>query len=222
MERLGNGAEIDGAIALDPETTNAAEIGGRYHLALAPGLGISAGGALWGRENHEVIRIDKVSATRWRAHNVGQQSYRGVEGRIESGSQRIGLEGALSYLRATQVESGRLVPRVPMWQAVVGPRWVIVDGVTVRGQSRFIGRMYDDTGNTREISWILTHDVSLDWVPHDGHWRWGFMIRNLTDVMSLPLRDVSTGQLDGKMAYSGFNGEPISGRSWTISMSAVL
>ena len=222
MERVGNGAERDGAMSLNPQITNAAEFGGRYHVSMAPGLGFSVGGSFWGRDNEQVIRIEKISATRWRAQNQGRQSYRGVEGRFESGSERMGVEVACSFLRATQIESGRLVPRVPIWQAVGGPRWVLHEDITLRGQSRFVGRMYDDTGNTREIGWILTHDVSVDWVPTVGRWRIGAMIRNLTNVMALPVRDVSTGQSDGKMAYSGFNGEPMTGRSWTISMSAHL
>jgi hypothetical protein len=222
MERVGNGAEIEGALSLNPEMAKAAEIGARYQIALAPSLSLSVGGALWGRDNHKVIRIDRISATRWRAHNVGHQSYRGFEGRFELGSDRRGIESAVSYLQATQVDSGRLVPRVPMWQAVVGPRWVIMDDVTMRGFSHFVGRMYDDTGNTREIGWVLTHDVSIDWVPTNKFWRFGIMVRNVTDVVALPLRDVATGQDDGRMAYSGFTGEPMPGRSWAVSLSAYL
>jgi hypothetical protein len=222
MERVGNGAEIEGAFALNPEVAKAGEVGARYQIALAPGLLLSGGGTFWGRDNDQVIRIDRVSATRWRAHNVGRQSYRGFEGRFELGSERNGLESAVSYLRARQVDSGRLVPRVPMWQAVIGPRWGMTDDVTVRALSHFIGRMYDDSGNTREIGWTLTHDLSVDWLPADKSWRVGLMMRNVTDVVAVPLRDVSTGQNDGKIAYSGFTGEPMTGRSWTASLSAYL
>jgi hypothetical protein len=222
MERVGNGAEIEGALAVNPEISNAAEVGARYRVGLAPGQTLSFGAAIWGRDNDHVIRIDKVSATRWRARNVGRQAYRGVEGRLEVGSEQRGLESAVSFLKATQVTSGRLVPRVPMWQAVVGPRWSVAEDVMVRVFSHFVGRTYDDSGNTREIGWVLTHDASIDWTPAVGFWRIGLTVQNISNVVALPCRDVSTNQNDGKIAYSDFSGEPMTGRSWMFSLSASL
>ena len=90
----------------------------------------------------------------------------------------------------------------------------------MRTVSQFVGRMYHDASNTRELMWTLTHDLSIDYAAASDAWKAGLSVTNLTNVSSRSIRDTVTGQSDGKMAFSYYNGDPLPGRSWVISFSA--
>ena len=204
------------------ESTRAAEVGFRHLFGDSGAVKKIWSLALWGRNNSDVIRIEKITATKWRAKNAGAQSFRGIETRFDIGDQALGAEAAMSYLRAQQVDGARIVPRVPMWQAAGGPRWRVFDSVTFRTLTRYVGRMYDDSGNTREIKWTLTHDVSADFFRPDTWWKAGISVTNVTNVVSTSVTDTVTGQEEGRMAYADFNGQPLTGRAWVVSASASL
>ena len=222
LERVGNGAEIEGSRDLVEEEARFAEIGSRGVWTFEDDLTATVNVALWGRDNARVIRVEKIAATRWRAVNGGPRSFRGVETRVDLGDAVKGLELAASWLKAEQTASHLLVPRVPVWQASGSGRYRFFDSVTVRALSRFIGRMYDDISNTRELGWTLTHDLSADYFTPGSPWKLGVAVINVTNVMSNVVRDTATGQTDGRMAYSGFNSEPLPGRAWAVSVSASL
>jgi hypothetical protein len=189
---------------------------------LADDLSATVNFALWGRDNARVIRVEKIAATRWRAVNGGPQAFRGIEARGDLGDTVKGVEIAASWLRAEQTGSHLLVPRVPVWQSAGSIRYRFVEMITVRALSRFVGRMYDDNSNTRELGWTLTHDLSADYFTPESSFKLGVAVLNVTNVMSNVVRDNATDQTDGRTAYSGFNSEPLPGRSWTASVSATL
>jgi hypothetical protein len=220
LERLGDGGQIEGSSDLASEVASAFEVGGRLVFDLGDDVRGLLSLALWSRDNAEVIRIDRVSPLRWRALNLGQQKYRGVEARVDFGSALVGLEGALSWMRANQAETQKLVPVIPMWQGSLGVRWQPTPQVSVRSVSQYVGRMYHDTSNSREIMWTLTHDASVDWVSLDNRWSVGLSLMNLTDVTSIPIRDVVTGQADGRIARRYYQGQQLPGRSWLVSATA--
>jgi hypothetical protein len=134
----------------------------------------------------------------------------------------FGLEMAASWMHTEQMANRLLVPFTPIWQGVGGARWNAHDGVIVRAMSRFVGRMYQDVSNTRELTWTLSHDASVDFTSRDRRWKIGASLNNITDVASTTIRDTVTGQEDGRMAWVQYNGEPLPGRSWLISGSASL
>jgi hypothetical protein len=222
LERLGNGAEIDGSSNLKNEQSRAVEVGSRLQAKWFDALPVTYSVALWARDNESVIQITKVSATRWRAQNGGAHSYRGVETRMDIGSSDLGVEGAVSWIKAELGRTHLLVPRVPLWQATSGVRWRMFEVATLRTISRFVGRMYDDTSNTRELGWTLVHDLSADYSANNSRWKLGVACLNVTNVMSNIVRDRVTSQGDGKKSYSGYNEEPMPGRSWLASISAKL
>jgi hypothetical protein len=222
LERVGNGAEIEGSRNLAQEESRFAEIGSRGLWMLADDLEATVNFAVWGRDNARVIRVEKIAATRWRAVNGGPRTFRGIESRGDLGDSVKGIEIAASWLRAEQSGSHLLVPRVPVWQAAGSCRYRFAEMITVRAHSRFVGRMYDDNSNTRELGWTVTHDLSADYFTPESNWKFGAAVLNVTNVMSNVVRDTATGQTDGRMAYSGFNSEPLPGRTWTASVSASL
>ncbi len=222
LERIGNGAEIDASKDLRSEQSRAAELGTRIVSKWIESMPVTFNLALWVRDNAEVIQIGKISATRWRAQNRGQHSYRGVETRLDFGSADLGVEGAVSWIKAELGKTHLLVPRVPIWQAAGGARWRVMNAVTLRTTSRFVGRMYDDASNTRELGWTLVHDLSGDYSQNDSRWKVGVACLNATNVMSNIVRDTVTNQGDGKKSYTGYSDDPLPGRSWTASVSARL
>lgn len=222
LERLGDGAEIDGAGTLANEESRMIELGSRYIYHMTSDLRSLLNLTVWARDNDDVIRIERVSATRLRAQNAGGQKYRGIETRVDFGSESYGLEMAISWMDARQIASQRLVPYTPMWQAAGGVRCELWERWMFRTLSRFIGRMYQDASNTRELSWTLSHDASLDYTSESSRWKAGLSLQNVTNVQSTTVRDVTTGQDDGRTAWTQFNGEPLPGRSWLVSVSAGL
>jgi hypothetical protein len=222
LERVGNGAEIEGSRTLAEEEARFVEIGSRGMWTFADNLTATVNFAVWGRDNARIIRVEKIAATRWRAVNGGPQTFRGVETRGDLGDAVKGVEIAASWLKAEQAVSHLLVPRVPVWQVVGSGRHQFFGLVTVRTHSKFIGRMYDDASNTRELGWTLTHDLSADYFTPESSWKFGISVLNVTNVMSNVVRDTATGQSDGRTANSGFNSEPLPGRTWTASVSAAL
>lgn len=222
LERIGNGAEIDGSRDLKNEQSRALEVGSRVVAKWFDSAPATFSLALWARDNESVIQITKVSATRWRAQNGGEHSYRGVETRMDIGPVDVGVEGAVSWIRAELGKTHLLVPRVPLWQAASGVRWRMFEVATLRTMSRFVGRMYDDASNTRELGWTLVHDLSADYSDGNSRWKLAVTCLNVTNVMSNIVRDRVTGQGDGKKSYSGYSDEPMPGRSWAASASARL
>jgi outer membrane cobalamin receptor len=220
LERIGDGAQIEGAPTLAPEDSLALESGARYIFTLPAELRALLGLTWWSRDNSEVIRIDRVSPVRWRARNYGQQKFRGLELRSDLGSDLVGIEAALSWMRASQADSSLLVPKMPLWQSAVGTRWQILERLIFRSMSQYVGRMYHDASNTRELMWTLTHDVSLDYSDAAGVWKVGVSVTNVTNVMSNKIRDTLTDGDQGRIAFSQYNGEPLPGRSLLVSVSA--
>ncbi len=219
LERIGDGGQIEGAQELRPEVASAIEFGSRFYRDLFSDVKTILNFAIWSRRNDEVIRIDRVSPVRWRARNAGRQHFLGVESRLDIGSDHAGLEAALSWMRANQAESGLIVPWMPFWQGVVGGRWEIFPQAVLRTVSQFIGRMYHDVSNTRELMWTVTHDVSLDYIAPNQDWKAGLAVTNLTNVAYRSIRDTVTNKPDGRMAFSHYNGDPLPGRSWLASFS---
>ena len=219
LEILGNGAEIDGSSELLPERVSAAEIGGRSRGLVLSGVPLVAGLDFWTRRHFDMIAIENISATRWRARNKDERHYIGAEGRLDIGPDKYGVESAVSWIKATYVKTGFLVRRIPMWQAVLGPRLQVFDGMTVREQSRYTGRRYDDDSNLRELEWIWTHDVSLDYAWPSQKIMAGLVVSNVTNVVSNRVTDVATGNSDGRQTYRGYAGEPVAGRNWVASLS---
>jgi hypothetical protein len=226
LERVGNGADIEGAGVLSNEQSRAGEVGARVVLdsvdLWASPIQAVLNLAAWGRDNHEVIRIDRIASNRWRAGNAGWQRFRGFEGRGDFGSRWAGVELALSWIRAELVSEHVLVPKVPVWQAAGGGRWLINDVTTLRMLSRFVGRMYDDASNAREVGWTLSHDLTVDFSLPNPQAKIGLAVTNLTNIQSTVVRDTVTGQSDGRVPYAGYNGESLAGRSYLISVSASL
>ena len=222
LERMGNGAEIDGSASLSNEDSRTLELGMRSIMSFGSEVRALMNFVTWARDNEQVIRIEKISATRWRARNSGAQKFRGVEARTDLGMDDFGLEMAASWMHTEQVANRLLVPFTPIWQGVGGARWNAHEGVSVRAMSRFVGRMYQDVSNTRELTWTLSHDASVDFTSRDRRWKIGASLNNITDVASTTIRDTVTGQEDGRMAWVQYNGEPLPGRSWLISGSASL
>ena len=226
LERVGNGADIEGADGLSNEQSRAGEVGARVvldatDLAATPTQAV-LNFAAWGRDNHEVIRIDRIASNRWRAGNAGRQRFRGFEGRADIGSRLAGLELALSWIKAELLNEHVLVPRVPVWQAAGGGRWLVNEWTTLRMLSRFVGRMYDDASNAREVGWTLSHDVMADFSLPSTKAKIGLVLTNVTNIQSTVVRDTVTGQSDGRVPYAGYNGESLAGRSYLISVSASL
>ena len=111
---------------------------------------------------------------------------------------------------------------MPMWQGSLGARCLLSNGLSLHTLSQFIGRMYHDVSNTRELMWTLTHDVALDYANPTGMWKIGASISNLTNVTSTKIIDTVSGGTDGRVAFSRYNGDPLPGRALLLSASAEI
>lgn len=221
FEREGNGAEFTGNELLISESGRFYEVGVRQkNIAWAHWNGERAF-TFWSEDMRDRIRSLPISTTQWKSSNMGFERYRGLEGREKWQESRVELEGAIAYTYATN-DRGRLIPRVSLWQGVFGAGFRVLPEWMLRTTSRYQGPSYDDEENTLEIGDVWIHDLSIDRFVSDSWWALGVSALNVTDVKSVPVRDVATSQNEGRIAWESRQREPLPGRQYVVRVTAKM
>ncbi|MBU1345409.1 MAG: TonB-dependent receptor [Alphaproteobacteria bacterium] len=96
-----------------------------------------------------------------------------------NGEHRFGesltVAGALSATDA-RVDGGAAAPQLtglrpaqaPIWSAVAGLDWRVLDGLTLAARARYESRRFDDDLNSRVLDAALTVDGRAEWAVRDG------------------------------------------------------
>ena len=215
LENVGDGATILTAQDLRLERGAFGELGlrrrGRRYFNWSGEDALT----VWAQRWQERIRILPVSATTFRAVNTGEERFNGADARSLWRVSTWELEVAASMMRATN-DRGYLIPRTPLWQGVMSAGYGVWDLVTIRGINRYQGRMYDDYENSLEISDVWIQDLTVDWHDPASLFSVGAGIYNVGNVQSIAVRDVATGQVEGRMAWESYSREPLPGRQWLV------
>ncbi len=221
LERSGNAAEILASQDLEAEQGQYGEIGLRHtHQGMARWSGERAITA-WGDDIRQRLEIRPISATQWRALNHKEHRLRGVDYRESWSAKRFEMELAASRIDARNHE-GRYLPKIPVWQAAVSPAVDVAASWKVKVLSRLTGVSYLDDQNTTELDSHWTHDLSVDRNAKSDSIKMAFVLSNITDVTSVRVKDLVTGQEDGRMARESYTGHPLPGRHWSLSVSTQL
>lgn len=125
-------------------------------------------------------------------------------------------------------EPSRIIPGIPE-KMVVGEWSQKSPWVSGRWVARYRSDVFRDVSNDVYLPGTILHDgyvdTDIDW-PRKNAFKIGLMVRNIFDVIDLPIKTKNTGASStrsvGRTALSDLAGSPLPGRQWVLSMSIDL
>lgn len=238
LETTGDGALIQAAEGIRPESTRHTEVGVDLNW-LESGAMLRA--AVFQDAREDAIAIVPSSLLHYRAVNLAEKSYlSGVEFQCESNInwREVGISlpttriSLASTWFETSAGSGRAIPGVPSDQAAVGvvqPVWRRPwRSFLIRWTARRRGRVYRDVANDILLPAWWVHDFALDmkwrttgnkggsggWIDVEA----GIGVTNVFDRMTM--RYPTSGSEQVTTGYSDTWGVPLPGRALLVTLAA--
>lgn len=223
VEEFGNGSSIQPNAALQPEGIHHRETGAFINGRTgAWRLGVAG----YDDQTGNKIVFVPVMADAVKAQNVSKTDIRGIDARgeatIGSSTLYVSVSRLLPYDETGSVKT--LLPGIPERVAAVEAEQRLAKA-TLRWLARYRSKVYRDLGNTVELPGAWINDASIDvraTVIAKDDLRAGLSVRNVFNVMDVPIAATDTQGSSGRTAYSDTSGDPLPGRQWILSVAFSL
>lgn len=219
LEEFGNGSTVRPSGALKPEEIEHHEAGASFH-----GKDWSLSSAFYQDRTDEKIVFIPILASASKALNIRKTVVQGMDLRADYEWRQTGLYLGFSRLlpHDTTRSEKKILPGVPERVAVLEIRQSLGESTVIRWFSRYRSDVYRDLNNSVLIPEVWIHDFSADQkltLRMKDDLALGFSLRNVFNVMDLPVTAPGTSGSKGRTGYSDIAGFPLPGRQWLLSLA---